>query len=64
VWTFDQANKGTSVACGDVIFNAGDTFDAEINEFSSVVGIRELKERFVVFVHCKSGSVATTPKSV
>jgi hypothetical protein len=47
VWTFDPANKVTSVACGDVIFNAGDTFDAEINEFSSV---RELEERFVVFV--------------
>jgi lipoprotein signal peptidase len=52
VWTFDPAaNKGTSVACGYVIFNAaGNTFDAEINEFSSVVDIRELEERFVVFV--------------
>ena len=38
------------MACGDVIFNAGDTFDGEINEFSSVVDIRELEERFVVFV--------------
>ena len=47
VWTFDPANKGTSVACGDVIFNAGDTFDAEINEFSCAVDIRDM---FVVFV--------------
>ena len=50
VWTFDPANKGTSVAGGYVIFNAGETFDAEIKEFSCVVDQRELEERFVVSV--------------
>mgnify|MGYP002804397730 CR=1 FL=1 len=38
------------MACGYVIFNAGETFDAEIKEFSCVVDKRELEERFVVFV--------------
>ena len=37
------------MACGYVIFNAGETFDAEIKEFSRVVDKRKLEEMFVVF---------------